>query len=389
MTEDALPYESHPVSLTINWSIPAWSSFILLCLAGIYYPFIYASFEYWQLILARLGVTLLPLGVLALANSVSESFRSFQFERANALNDFFLRRGLRPPFKDLGRFQIAFTALLCLLAFCLKQPTVWASDHSQRVATILFLTGRAGHRDGVINGAPTVSFGVDPAKPQSVSYGAATVLIQWADGFFPVHYPLLTPFVRTPDRQTVFQYAIDMSKEEFIAAVPPASEILLFVHGFHVPFNQAMNTAANLSFDLRYSGVLIAFSWPSGNEILSYDHENASESIPDLSSLIEMLPATHPAKVNFLAHSMGGRVLGKAFSLIEERGHKLPDFDNLVFAAPDVNFNTFDNFASAVQRSAKHVTIYISAGDRALWGSGQVHRGPRVGYERQPTLVWT
>ena len=147
-----------------------------------------------------------------------------------------------------------------------------------------------------------------------------------------------------------------------------------------------MSSASDLSFDLKYGGVLVAFSWPSGDEVFGYDHdyENASESIKDLSSSIEMLTTTRPSKMNVIAHSMGSRVLGKAIDLIHERGHELPHFNNIVLAAPDVDFNTFRNFAPAIQSSARRTTIYISSADKALWGSSGLHGGDRVGFVRLP-----
>jgi Alpha/beta hydrolase of unknown function (DUF900) len=88
-----------------------------------------------------------------------------------------------------------------------------------------------------------------------------------------------------------------MDRDAFIATVargvrsPRDHDILMFVHGFRTTFTEAINSASELPFDLKYGGVLMAFSWPSGDQVTGYDHYygSPSESIKDVSSLMELL----------------------------------------------------------------------------------------------------
>jgi hypothetical protein len=59
-------------------------------------------------------------------------------------------------------------------------------------------------------------------------------------------------------------------------------------------------------------------------------------------------------------------------------------FNHLVFAAPDIDADTFRELASILQRLSARITLYESSKDRALSASKALHGNPRAG---EPLLV--
>jgi esterase/lipase superfamily enzyme len=104
--------------------------------------------------------------------------------------------------------------------------------------------------------------------------------------------------------------------------------------------------------------------------------------VKDLGDLIEDLRARGWGKLHVIAHSMGSRILGKAIDLNRDRKYKSPHLREIVFAAPDVDPNTFNNFSRAVVGGAAKVTVYVSRWDSALRVSSGLHGGDRVGLTR-------
>ena len=51
----------------------------------------------------------------------------------------------------------------------------------------------------------------------------------------------------------------EISKNQF-------PEIIVFVHGFNVKFEEAVLRAAQIKYDLKFAGEVVLFSWPAGSE---------------------------------------------------------------------------------------------------------------------------
>ena len=88
------------------------------------------------------------------------------------------------------------------------------------------------------------------------------------------------------------------------------SDLLVFIHGFNVSFEDALLRAAQLKYDLNFPGEMVLFTWPSRGSLLSYlaDLSSAELSGTPLAEFLAAIAEGPWRRVHLLAHSMGGRV---------------------------------------------------------------------------------
>lgn len=150
-----------------------------------------------------------------------------------------------------------------------------------------------------------------------------------------------------------------------------SSEFILFVHGFNVPFVQAVESIAQIAFDIRFPGQVGVFSWPSlGDQSKNgymTDKETATGSTKALASFIlELSSQTKISRIHILAHSMGNFLLLHALDqLLMGGGERLKErLGQVVLVAADVEATWFleRHFASLTDR----VTVYCTNNDWAL-----------------------
>jgi esterase/lipase superfamily enzyme len=163
-----------------------------------------------------------------------------------------------------------------------------------------------------------------------------------------------------------------------------AHDALLFIHGFNVGFEDAARRAAQFAHDLEFQGVPLLYSWPSEGKTLAYtvDEDNALWTVDDFEEVMKTLLTEVGAKrLHVVAHSMGNRVLTEGLRRIDVAA--LPagaaKLHEVVFAAPDVNADTFRNFVAKFYGRAQRFTLYASKGDKALETSQKLHKYPRAG----------
>lgn len=159
-------------------------------------------------------------------------------------------------------------------------------------------------------------------------------------------------------------------------------EMLVYVHGYNVPFDDAMRRAGQLGYDLGYeNGTIAAFSWPSLGNPAEYeaDAANAEWTGPALERFLTRLAdSTGAQRISVIAHSMGNRALASVLRTFASRSQ--PAFSELVLAAPDLDADVFEQqIAPILGKSARHATLYVSADDRALALSGRLHENLRAG----------
>ncbi|HMC15420.1 MAG TPA: alpha/beta fold hydrolase, partial [Albitalea sp.] len=161
-------------------------------------------------------------------------------------------------------------------------------------------------------------------------------------------------------------------------------DALLFIHGFNVGFEDAARRAAQFAHDLEFQGVPLLYSWPSEGKTLAYtiDEDNALWTVDDFEEVMKTLLTEVGAKrLHVVAHSMGNRVLTEGLRRIDVAA--LPagaaKLHEVVFAAPDVNADTFRNFVAKFYGRAQRFTLYASKGDKALETSQKLHKYPRAG----------
>jgi esterase/lipase superfamily enzyme len=156
-------------------------------------------------------------------------------------------------------------------------------------------------------------------------------------------------------------------------------EALVFVHGYNVTFEDAARRAAQLAYDLNFEGVPALYSWPSEGALLSYavDANNAEWAVPHFRDFLQLVrQQTGAEAVHVIAHSMGTRLLARALADPIGEGGRLRQ---VVFAAPDIDADTFRQLSDAFKGKCERVTLYASSGDRALEVSEKYQKYPRAG----------
>jgi esterase/lipase superfamily enzyme len=159
-------------------------------------------------------------------------------------------------------------------------------------------------------------------------------------------------------------------------------EILVYVHGYNVPFDDAMRRAGQLGYDLGYeNGTVAAFSWPSRGSAAEYaaDAANAEWTGPALERFLTRLADSAGAqRIAVVVHSMGNRAMASVLRSLANRAQ--PAFTELVLAAPDLDADVFqEQIAPILGKAARHSTLYVSSGDRALGISTRLHEQLRAG----------
>lgn len=199
---------------------------------------------------------------------------------------------------------------------------------------------------------------------------------------------------------SAFSSAPNPAKEFYVASVIPADSnrfvqrvaadlaatrsrnILVFVHGFNTSFEDAAIRAAQIAADLNFDGTVVLFSWSSAASVTSYvrDQQAARNAGFHLLRLLRgTLVAAQPDHIEILGHSMGSETIAKALSLAPATD-SLPHFDQVVFAAPDLDRRVFGReILPRLETRANRVTLYASNDDDALRASRSVNGVWRLG----------
>ena len=172
-------------------------------------------------------------------------------------------------------------------------------------------------------------------------------------------------------------------------------EAFVFIHGYNVTFDAAAKRAAQLTHDMNYSGVPVLYSWPSRGSTVGYIADTAvvQLSARRLTLFLDDLVARSGATtINIVAHSMGNRALTEALELMALRRGQTdampPPFDQIIFAAPDVDAGLFSEMLPTIRPLARRLTLYASENDWALATSRKLHGdAPRAGQGGAETLA--
>jgi esterase/lipase superfamily enzyme len=261
----------------------------------------------------------------------------------------------------------------------------------------------------------TVFFGTDraPDGREALRFGIAPG--ELAVGTARVSVPLdrlVRPTGTLPDLPTTLgvRRAPSPARDIFVEQVRPMGEVywdaavheelrhdstrtvVVFVHGFATPFEQALRRAAQLAADLPFEGAMLVYSWPSLGEVgpLAYfrDDKTIAASQPLLRAFLErVVERTGAEHVSIVAHSMGTLLVARTLKELHDARPGLR-VDQVVLAAPDIDTTSFRrSLAPALRGVARRVTIYASQHDRALDMAQRASSYPRVGQAGPGLLV--
>lgn len=158
----------------------------------------------------------------------------------------------------------------------------------------------------------------------------------------------------------------------------------VFVHGYNTSFDFAIYRTAQIAYDIKFDGAPFVYSWPSGGGIASYtyDRESSAQAEPYFKQFLEMVTQKSGAKhVSIIAHSMGNQLVLRVLQDLQRIRPDGVEISQIIFAAPDVDRDSFETIASQLKGFATGgLTLYAAANDRALGVSRRFYGGvPRAG----------
>ncbi len=177
-------------------------------------------------------------------------------------------------------------------------------------------------------------------------------------------------------------------------------EILVYVHGYKVPFPDPILVATELWHFLGYEGAVVAFSWPSTPNRLAYfsDLDTANVSAFGFRKFLQFLAReTEAERIHILGYSAGTRMVTlTAYQLALINKGLAPDtarantkLGQIILVGGDVGRDLVGTYLEdGLLDSIEGLTIYMSEADRALGVSrfllsydrlGQMFDGPVSG----------
>lgn len=197
-------------------------------------------------------------------------------------------------------------------------------------------------------------------------------------------------FRKDPEKHVVLLAVEKLKEEEFIrrsrAKFQGSSEkdALIFIHGYKTSFENAARRTAQITYDLGFKGLPLLYSWPSEGMVLRYtvDESNITWTRTHFDQFIKMALSQLGAEtVHVIAHSMGNRVLAEILSNFDPT--ELPEgsakLRQIIFAAPDIDKDTFEDLAKKFSEKVDRYTLYASSKDIPLEVSKGLHRYQRAG----------
>lgn len=149
-----------------------------------------------------------------------------------------------------------------------------------------------------------------------------------------------------------------------------APELLVYVHGADMGFEEAARRAAGLAGAPRFDGLPVLYSWASGGSVVDYIGDSAAVDLsgPRLARVLEGLRQKTGARhIHLLAEGLGARPLLAALMLLQAaHPGQGPLFDQIILTAPDVDAGLFQEIAPQIRPLALRLTLYASDQARTL-----------------------
>ncbi len=265
--------------------------------------------------------------------------------------------------------QSVLVAVGVVATLCLAFPAAQQSSDSARSFT---------HRAGPV-------YGSDPNDQLELGMCEVSIPADHKTGELESPSILRLEFDQDPRKHIVLRDVTPCGEEQFHAQlkrnlVEKGNNILVFVHGYNVDFDNAARRTAQLACDLEFTGVPLFFSWPSQGNWYEYrqDEKQVELAVPLLKRfLLDVASRSQATSIHLIAHSMGNRALTAALQEMESTAlSHSAQFNQVVLAAPDIDADVFrQRIAPAIINQAQRVTLYASSNDLALTASRTFNSG--------------
>lgn len=205
-------------------------------------------------------------------------------------------------------------------------------------------------------------------------------------------------FAADPAKHVILKTVGPLGRDVFVTSLADSvaaadeRDVLVFVHGYNVTFEDAARRAAQISVDLKFAGRTLLYSWASAADAKQYtvDESTIEWSRDHFEAFLQLaLSEIGAREVHVIAHSMGNRAVVNTLERISS--WQLPAgaarLGQVIFAAPDIDRDRFVQLAAKFKGCARRCTLYASSGDVALRASKFVHGYPRAGEAGAALLV--
>lgn len=233
---------------------------------------------------------------------------------------------------------------------------------------------------------------VTDKRGTSLSYGATKINVSKFQrsgrigSKWMLHAPVFFDWVWTNIPSNPTSQLQLLTHDKFVESVKlrngEQSKHVVFVHGFCTTFEDASVQAARLCGELKLRGNMFLFSWPSAGSYVKYDADQATveasqKYFDEFLAVAKQAVGDEPLSV--IGHSMGNRFLARWIAAQNKK--PAPDFklQNIVFLAPDVDFDEFSQSVSQCERVCEKATLYANRADLALKFSESKHNYARAG----------
>lgn len=298
----------------------------------------------------------------------------------------------------LARHIASYLALIALfvLGGCSlggdKHPQAAVTADEPRLVELFYVTDRAPDADGdeyysgirgdLSHGVAQIN--IPPGHVMGVHEEASLLKLEWEN---------------VADKHIKLHDVLTLNSNTFSARLGRAIEasagnrVMVFVHGYNEPFPETSKRVAQFADDVKFTGPVILFAWPSQGSLTGYvtDETNAewaeSHFIETLTMLLEQVPAH---SIYLVGHSMGNRIIGNA--MVTLSGDRLESdlirFREIIMIAPDIDADVFRReMAPRLARTGIHISLYASSKDRALMASKAFHGYPRAGDSGESLVI--
>jgi esterase/lipase superfamily enzyme len=260
-------------------------------------------------------------------------------------------------------------------------PVFWASDRNLTSLRPPQFEGQPAKNAGLSYGVCEVSVPLNYQKGQLEEASFFSSILRLESRHDPErHVAIVASAVSPSDRflADVARYTLRSRQHE----------ALVFIPGFATTFEEAALRTAQISYDLKFEGPAILFSWPSQGEadIANYikDARNAEWSEEHLRALLlDLNRNSRIERVQVIAHGLGSLALVKALAGVSGAQRLV---DHLALLAPDIDVVMFRKLAVDLRKASAHVSLYASSKDAEMKRAKSFTGYPRAG-EAGPGLV--
>ena len=298
---------------------------------------------------------------------------------------FYINSELTSGKKEQQKFAVCLKEIISKPKTVTRSLTNTTKNKDYIEIPVSFATDRNDTKDSDLNDR----FGTKRAKLQ---YGRVVVSIPYTHKLGEIERPSYwrLEFSEDPTKHVMLQSVKMQDKETYFKQMAEriaknGKSTFLFVHGYNVTFADAARRAAQITFDLRFGGEPVFYSWPSQGATTKYtvDEANIEWAKHNMKNFLrDYLTKTNADDIYLVAHSMGNRGLTKALiDLMNEHPELKDKITEVILAAPDIDADVFrrDIAPKMVLKIAKPITLYVSSDDLALIASHKVHGNPRAG----------